>query len=120
MTAPLILVLDDEALVAFDLAAMLERARYRILGPFTGTAAALAAFEKEMPDAAVLDVNLGRGKTSSDVATVLREAGIPFVFLSGYAQIDTMLDRDFVDEPRLSKPCAPTKLIETVAALLKS
>ena len=39
----MILVVEDEALIAMDLQALLEEAGYRVLGPANSSAAALAS-----------------------------------------------------------------------------
>ena len=118
MTPPLILVVEDEALLGLDLATTLEDAGWQVLGPYNTGEKALAAIEQTMPDAAVLDVNLGYGRTSMEVADALREAGRPFVFLSGYAGMDAMMDHRFRRVARLGKPCQPAALREAVATML--
>ena len=55
-----ILVVEDEALIAMDLQALLEEAGYCVLGPANTSEAALALIERDEPDVALLDVNLGR------------------------------------------------------------
>ena len=55
-----ILVVEDEALIAMDLQALLEEAGYHVLGPANSSAAALALIDNDEPDVALLDVNLGR------------------------------------------------------------
>ena len=62
-----VLVVEDEFLVAFDLTAMLEGAAFTVLGPVADAAAALALVAQSQPDAALLDVNLGGGKTSYEI-----------------------------------------------------
>ena len=64
-----VLVVEDEALIAMDLQAVLEEAGYRVLGPANSTAAAMALLAGHDPDVALLDVNLGR----SDVFGVANE-----------------------------------------------
>lgn len=118
MTAPFILVLDDETLVGFEIATILEGGGFHIMGPFRTGEQALVALEQQTPMAAVLDVNLGYGRTSIAVAEALRERQCPFLFLTGYAGIDAMMDDRFIDEVRLRKPCAPNKLIAALRQLL--
>jgi CheY-like chemotaxis protein len=101
---PVVLVVEDEFLVAFDLAAMLEDAAFTVLGPVADAAAALALVTQSPPDAALLDVNLGSGKTSFEIARKLAVLNIPFAFLSGYDK--NQLPEEFRDAPVLSKPVA--------------
>ena len=67
-----ILVVEDEALIAMDLQALLEEAGYNVLGPANTSEAALALIANDEPDVALLDVNLGRSDAFG-VANVLAE-----------------------------------------------
>jgi DNA-binding response OmpR family regulator len=84
-TPPRILLAEDEALLALLLAERLEEAGFRIAGPATSVAAALALIEQEGCDAAVLDVQLG-DETAAPIAQALRNRNIPFLTLSGYSE----------------------------------
>ena len=55
-----VLVVEDEALIALDLQALLEHAGYRVLGPANSPAVAFNLLEANQPDVALLDINLGR------------------------------------------------------------
>lgn len=118
MIQPLILVLDDEALVAFDLSALLEERGYRVSGPHTSEAAALDAIAREAPDAALLDVNLGSGTSSARVAETLDGLGVPFAFLTGYARLGDRLDARFRDRPRIGKPFDRPRILELLSVFL--
>lgn len=68
-------------------------------------------------DVAVLDVNLGEGRTSYPVAETLRARQIPFLFLTGYDE--NGLDRRFESQLKLQKPYAAEVLVEAVRALAR-
>lgn len=76
---------------------------------------AIAIAAKAALDVAVLDVNLGEGRTSYPIADVLRDRQIPFLFLTGYDECG--LDRQFESQLKLQKPYAPEALVEAVRAL---
>lgn len=78
-----VLLVEDETLVAFLLEAMLEEEGFRRLRHAGSLAQGLAALDSARPDAAVLDINLG-GQTVFPLAERLEQAGVPFVFASGY------------------------------------
>jgi len=79
-----VLVVEDEFLIAMELAAGLEAAGATVLGPTPSVTAALAMLERAAElDGAVLDVNV-RGETVFPVAQVLEERRVPFVFATGY------------------------------------
>src|SRR6185295_10525742 len=96
-----ILVVEDEALIAMDLQALLEDAGYRVLGPVNSPKAALAALESEEPDLALLDVNLG-GTDVFVVADALAKLNAPIIFLTGHTA--QRLPEDHRHRPLLAKP----------------
>ena len=78
---PRVLVVEDEPLVALDIAQVLRDADFEVLGPVRSVAPALSLIEESGCDAAVLDINLG-GETSEPIAWKLLAKGIRFVTLS--------------------------------------
>jgi CheY-like chemotaxis protein len=79
-----VLVLDDEMLVAMMLEDMLVDLDFDVVGPFAALQGALNAVEAEPLDAAIIDLNLGRGILSTPVAEALRARGVPFLLATGY------------------------------------
>jgi DNA-binding response OmpR family regulator len=78
-----VLLVEDEALVGLMMRAALSDAGYNVIGPFASVTDAVAALESARPDCAVLDINLLDGPVYP-LATALADAGIPFVFATGY------------------------------------
>ena len=58
---PLVLVLEDEALIALNLQDELQDAGYEVAGPFTACSAALEWLQTATPDMAILDATLKDG-----------------------------------------------------------
>lgn len=84
MTEPArILVVEDEALIAFQLKAALEDLGYAVVGPAASLEAGWEARGRQDFDAAVLDVNLN-GKVVTPLAEQLVKDGVPTVLLTGY------------------------------------
>ena len=79
-----VLVVEDEPLIAFDVADHLREAGFEVVGPAASVSAALKLLESQGCDLAVLDVNLGR-ETAAPIADVLATKSLPFVALSGYS-----------------------------------
>lgn len=97
-----ILIVEDEYLVAMDLAITLERLGAEVLGPAGSVREALDLLAADVTaESAVLDINLG-GERVWPVAARLRERGVPFVFVSGYD--NSLVPGDFADVPRCAKP----------------
>ncbi len=102
-----ILVVEDDALVALDLADLLNDLGHDVVGPFGALATACPACRNEAMDFALLDFNLG-GETSAPLADRLAERLIPFVFLTGYRP--GSLPARFREAAVLSKPVHPAVL----------
>lgn len=106
-----VLILDDEVIVALDLAQTVEDAGFAVSGPFHSAAPALQAIEQARPGAAILDVNLGGQNTSRDVAVRLRDMNVPFIFLTGYDASGSDVLDSFPAAERVSKPVDMAGLI---------
>jgi DNA-binding NtrC family response regulator len=78
-----ILIVEDEAMIAFLIEEHLMDFKCIPVGPFNSVAKALEAVQSEVFDVALLDVLLG-GEKVYPVADALAERNIPFLFLSGY------------------------------------
>ncbi len=103
-----ILVVEDEALVLMEIEDMLHEFGCEVVGPASSVAAALAAIGENGIDGALLDMNL-QGEHILPVAEELLARGVPFVFVTGYANNSgnaPALD----DAPRLTKPFSLQKL----------
>jgi DNA-binding NarL/FixJ family response regulator len=108
-----IMIVEDEMLVAMELEALLVEQGCTVVGPAPTIARALALLDEELPDAAILDVNLD-GQTAAPVAAALSARGVPFVLSTGYSQT---LQPEMQDAPRLDKPVNHDKLVRVLAAL---
>jgi CheY-like chemotaxis protein len=111
-----VLVVEDEFLVATEIAAILEEAGHRVIGPVASVeaaAAVLAAGPK--PGIAIIDVNL-RGQSAAPIAVRLRELGVPFCVCSGYRSAD--LNESFGEVTMVQKPVTPANLLHAVAQIV--
>src|ERR1700730_12423629 len=110
-----VLVVEDDALLALDIARQLADAGLEVVGPATSVAKALGLVGKIGCDVAVLDVNLGK-ETAEHVARELRARGTPFVVLSGYSS--EQHPPGFRGAPVLSKPARPGVLVATLLSCM--
>ncbi|MCR0983096.1 response regulator [Roseomonas populi] len=123
VTGPLagrrILLVEDEYLIAETMEEWLGRAGADVIGPVPSVEQALALIEMEAGalDGAVLDVNLGRGKTAYPIADRLIELGVPYLFATGDVRI--IDDAAHRERPRLEKPISQAQLLGAVQALLE-
>lgn len=117
LTGRRLLIVEDEYLIAADLASVLESLGAAVTGPAGTLAEALTLVETEGDrlDAAVLDVNLG-GDRVYPVADALRQREIPFVFTTGYDA--AALPQSYADVPRCQKPTDERRLARCLSSLL--
>lgn len=115
-TRPLILLVEDQPLIARHMADLLDQEGFAVLGPAHAVTPALALIAKTPPDAALLDLDLG-GVTSLPVAEALAGRGVPFAFLSGHGA--EALPAAMRGRPLLAKPAMPEALLALLRALLE-
>lgn len=97
-----ILIVEDEYIIALDLAQSLEELGATVIGPVASVAQALSIIStRDKPHAAVLDVNLGNEKVFP-VADELVARGIPFLFATGYDH--WVIPEEYRAVPRCQKP----------------
>lgn len=103
-----ILVVEDETLIAMELCNELESRGWEVVGPAaTADEAMRLVGSTQLPDVAVLDVNLG-GKPVYPFAEWLQTRGVPFLFCTGYEQLE---DHEFFsDWTTIRKPVNMTLL----------
>lgn len=110
LTGRSILVVEDETLIALDIADAFERAGAQV----TTTATLRDATELVEADglsAAILDHGLGPNDSSA-LRRRLKERGIPFVMHTGF-------DGVAPEGPQVPKPARPEVLVAIIAGLLR-
>lgn len=110
-TTKSILILEDQPLIALDHEQHVGRAGFTQVRIFSSCFAAHKWLQSNTPSAALLDVQLRDGPCS-DVATLLRNKGVPFVVCSGSSKEDA--DPAFRPGIWVSKPCIPEELISAL------
>lgn len=111
LTGRSILIVEDEALLALDIASAFEDAGASVATART-LSDALHRVTLARPCAAVLDF----GQDANALCDVLRASGIPFVLHSGHGQAGDLCDGGIV----VPKPAPVSALIGVVAGLLHS
>ncbi len=106
-----ILVVEDEALVGMLTCDYLDSLGYCAVGPFSDIDSARVAVATEAFDLALLDVSLG-GRPIYPVAELLRSAGYPIVFVTGFS--DEGIDPEFASIEVLTKPAERSVLAAAI------
>ena len=98
-----VLVVEDEYLIAMDMAYALEEWGATVVGPLGSETEALDFLARgdTRIDVAVLDVNLG-SHTAFDIADKLRDLDVPVVFVTGYDA--SSIPESYRGVPRCEKP----------------
>ena len=113
---PLVLVLEDEVLIALNLQDELQDAGNEVAGPFMDCSAALGWLETATPDMAILDATLTDGSCHS-VAAELSRRGVPFLIYSGH-QEDRQLLSEFDAITWIEKPVPAVVQVQECQQLL--
>ncbi len=111
-----IMVVEDEYLVAMEIEIALREAQFEVAGPHRTVSEALCALEASLPDAAILDWNLG-GETSEKIAAILKQRNVPFLISTGYGY-NFFADTPVSDVPIVLKPLDTRILLDRLKSLL--
>lgn len=108
--APLrLLVLEDNPVIAWQLAADLTALGQRVFGPFT-TLEAACAFDGPI-DGAIVDIGIGEDRSFAYAARLI-DQGVAVVFYSGHAAEPVAGGLERV--PRCAKPAPTSQLLATL------
>jgi DNA-binding NtrC family response regulator len=111
----LVLLVEDQAIIAMTLQEDLEAAGYEVAEPLATCASAMAWLSHDTPELAVLETDVADG-SSEDVSAELSRRGVPFVVYSGYRQNRNTMP-EFMSAPWVEKPAAAETLLEALASL---
>lgn len=118
LTGKVVLLVEDDYLVADAMQAALEEEGMRVVGPYPSISSATRALDiEEHIDVALLDVHLNNERVFP-LADRLIDEQIPAVFVTGY-ESETFPER-FANLPRLSKPVHYEALFACIAKLVSS
>jgi DNA-binding response OmpR family regulator len=109
-----ILVVEDENLLAMELAWLVQEAGYAVLGPERSVAEALKVLRTMTVDLALLDVALG-GETAFPLSSMLERLGVPFIFLTDNP---ALLPAEYCARPLVPKPWQPAALLSLIPQVL--
>jgi DNA-binding response OmpR family regulator len=100
-----VLIVEDDNILAMNLASELAVEGATVIGPAATVADALDVIASSELDGAIVDINLG-GKAAFPVADALADRRVPFVFATGYLIADYIPARH-ANVRRFEKPTAP-------------
>src|SRR4051812_18481692 len=93
-----VLIIEDEPLIAEDIAAVLAKNDYIISAIVYSKEDALDELKNNLPDMAILDINLNGKMEGIEIAeTIAHQYNIPFVFLTSYSDKKTLDNAKFTE-----------------------
>ena len=114
---PVVLLAEDEAIIAFELADSLALEGFEIAGPFDTCASAEAWLKAAgHVDGAILDSTLKDGPCTA-LARDLASRDIPFMFYSGHIR-SCETPREFRDAPWIVKPVPFEAILNSLRAVM--
>ncbi len=86
-----ILIVEDELIIAEDIRMQLINLGYEITGMAVSYNEAIDSIMKDLPDLALVDINIDGNKDGIELGNFLRnEADIPFIYLTSHADSKTV------------------------------
>jgi DNA-binding NarL/FixJ family response regulator len=117
-----VLIVEDNAVIAFGMREVLSHAGFDVVGTATTVGEALRVAAETRPDVAIMDVRLAGRRDGIEGALLLRQgSGLPVLFLTGQDDIVTRL-RAAAAEPAayLLKPVSGERLVHAVQRALQA
>ncbi len=111
-----ILVVEDEALIAEDIATICQIHGYHVVDTAHTAGQAICAIEENQLDLILLDINLDDEVDGVEIGQYIRETrGLPFIYITSYADIAT-LERVKKTKPigYIVKPFIKEQLLSTI------
>jgi CheY-like chemotaxis protein len=107
-----VLVVEDEAIIAMDLAFSIEAMGYRVIGPASNCEEACRLARQDCPDLLLMDVSiLGPVDGIETARTIKQERDTPVIFLTAEADARTRSRAEALGAKAfLSKPCSPRQM----------
>ncbi|PZA10319.1 response regulator [Rhodopseudomonas palustris] len=111
-----VLIVEDEFLIAMDLARMVEADGWTVIGPVGTVKEALRLLEEGLPTVAMLDVNLG-SELVTPVAERLTASNVPVA--SAYDKPEHQCGDLLAGVPNVGKPTSERRVLSTLRLLIE-
>lgn len=115
-----VLVVEDEGIIAASICNVLDGLGYETMEPAVDYTEAVSFIEEEMPDIAILDIQLSGRKTGIDLAKKIREEyEFPFIFLTSNSDARTIgMAKEVMPSAYLIKPFTKKELYSSIEIAL--
>jgi len=118
-----ILIVEDEAIVAFNLQERLQHMGYRVTGVAASDSECLSMVAAQRPDLVLMDIHIQGERDGIEVAGTLKhlpQGAVPVIYLTAYSE-DVTLERARLTHPYgyLIKPFSERELHATIQMALE-
>jgi DNA-binding response OmpR family regulator len=110
-----ILIVEDDFLIALELARFIRGAGHTVVGPEASVTATIRALSQQEIDLALLDVNLG-GELVFPIAKMLDGMSVPYIFVTSYSE--SAMPPQFRQRSLVRKPYSPELLLAQMQQVL--
>jgi len=114
LAGKMILVVEDDYLIASDVVALLRRLGANVKGPAVSAARAMSAIDRDRPEGIVLDINLN-GTDCWVLAEEIVKRGIRLLIVTGYPA--RAMTEPLRDVPRIEKPFTEARFVAGAKAV---
>jgi DNA-binding response OmpR family regulator len=114
---PTVLIIDDEFLIASEIEAILHDVGFKS-EIATTREQAFSVIDEGSVDLAIVDLHLGAGRVSSDIAVKLDGANIPYVICTGSMAEEA--EEWFANATIVAKPFLPQQIVDAVRSKIGS
>ncbi len=111
-----ILIVEDEPLISEDLAFILDKEGYQVVGQAYEGSTALDMIHNRQPDIILLDIALDHQMSGLDVALILNQKyGLPFIFITSFSDKMTLdLAKNLLPQGYIVKPFKKKDILATL------
>lgn len=116
MSAPAVLVAEDEVIVAVDMAACLRRAGYRIVGQVISGEEAVSLAAETCPELVLMDIKLAGDMNGIEAARQIQSVSdTAVVYITAHTEPEVFKSAKLTEPcAYLTKPVSPGELVRTV------
>jgi len=115
-----IMIVDDEAIIALDIAGMLKMRGFSIVGPYSTGESAIQAVQQSAPDCILMDIMLSGAIDGIETTSKIKDfADIPVIYLTAHSD-DPTLERAKSTSPHgyVLKPINSKELFSVIEIAL--
>jgi DNA-binding NarL/FixJ family response regulator len=111
-----ILIVEDEPLICEDLANILTKEGYQVIGQAYDGIAAMDIIHNRKPEIVLLDISLDHQMSGLDIAKIINEKyAIPFIFITSYSDKQTLDQaKNLLPEGYIVKPFKKKDILATL------